>query len=338
MKNGNLFLGQIDSTVAGLPQCGARFAPLDKCWVCLGCDLSRVLQDHMDLTAFREQDPELSQYTGCTFWLVRCRECGFVQPDVMPTLPQFFDRIYDQRWSEDWIEQEFNNGCKDFIFHAVLRQLRRRVSPSPNCSLLDIGAHVGRMIYLANSAGWDAEGIELNPLTSGFAARKTALTVHRVNAHDLVTEGRQYDAVTMIDVLEHIPDPVAILRTSNQLLKYNGWIAVKVPCGPNQLLKERVRSQIKRNYRLSIALNMVHINHFSPSSLRRALREAGFSNICVTVGAPELSPSNGKSSAGSYASDALRLGVYYLGRFIPGGINTPLALNLQAFAQRVREV
>ena len=315
----------------------SKFTPLEACWVCHSNRLVKVHQDHIDLAQYSEQDPELSSYTGSKFWLMRCRSCGFIQPEALPTLPNYFDRMYDQQWPQDWLEREFTCGYKDFIFQQVLRNLSQRV-PVKKRQLLDVGAHVGRLIHLAQHAGWQAEGAELNPITSSYAALKTKLPVHRVNALKLIAEGRKYDAVTMIDVLEHIPNPVEMLAAIRNLLDAEGWLAVKVPCGPNQLFKEYLRSRWKRNNDFSVAENLVHINHFSPSSLRQALKKAGFSNITLTVGAPELSPSDAAASVRSVGSDVIRLSVYYLGRFIPGGVYTPLDLNLQAYAQKARTV
>lgn len=324
---------ETESTEVEQGQKKLSLAPLHACWVCRHKQLARIHQDYIDLSDFYEQDPELGSYADCRFWLMRCHSCGFIQPEGVPTLPNFFDRIYDQQWSKDWIEREFTCGYKDFIFHKVLHDLSRRV-PASKRQLLDIGAHVGRLIYLAHQAGWQAEGVELNELTSSYAALRTNLPVHRVSTQHLISERRTYDAITMIDVLEHIPDPVEMLGSVHQLLNAQGWVAVKVPCGPNQLLKEYVRSRVKKNYKFSVAANLVHINHFSPASLRKALRRAGFSNITLSIGAPELSPSDAGSSIRIAASDLLRLSFYRIGRLIPGGVHTPLALNLQAYAQK----
>jgi hypothetical protein len=45
------------------------------------------------LSAWREQDPELAAYTGEKIWLWRCEACGFAQPDRIPALPRFFERM-----------------------------------------------------------------------------------------------------------------------------------------------------------------------------------------------------------------------------------------------------
>jgi hypothetical protein len=54
-----------------------------------------------------------------------------------------------------------------------------------------------------------------------------------------------------------------------------GWVAIKVPCGPAQLLKETWRAR-RSGYRATLADNLVHINHFSPRALRTSLERAGF--------------------------------------------------------------
>jgi 2-polyprenyl-3-methyl-5-hydroxy-6-metoxy-1,4-benzoquinol methylase len=305
------------------------FSPVPLCWVCGGSDLRRFHQIRMDFETYRVQDPELAAYTGQTVWIVRCRACGFGQPDQIPTLPRFFDRMYDQHWSDDWITREFDAPYKDFIFETILRDLGARANGRPR-RLLDVGAHVGRFMHLAQRAGWQVEGIELNPRTARHAVQRTAAVVHQVNAHTLVAAGPRYTAITLTDVLEHVPDPVRLLSTLRTLVEPGGWIAVKVPCGSSQWHKERTLSALLRHHPISIAENLVHVNHFSAHALVLALERGGFQTPEVGTAAPELS--NSGSTVGRGASHALRLGIYYAGR-LPGAVHTPLALNLQAYAQ-----
>jgi hypothetical protein len=93
-----------------------------------------------------------------------------------------------------------------------------------------------------------------------------------------------------------------------------------------------VLSSIKPGRPISIADNLVHVNHFSPGALAMALDRAGFTRIVVSTGAPELLPVAGYVVRRGL-SNALRLGVYAAAS-LPGGVHTPLALNLQAYADK----
>lgn len=300
---------------------GAAFIPVGGCWICGGRELAPVTRAIFEFEAYRGQDPELADYTGATVDLVRCAACGFGQPLAMPALPDYFGRMYDQRWSYEWIDSEFHSTAKDAIFREILRDLAARVSGDR--TLLDLGAHVGRFIHLAAGDGWKAEGIELNPRTSAYAARATGLPVHRADLRDLAAAGRRYAAVTLIDVLEHIPDPVPALDAVRRVLAPGGWVAVKVPHGPNQLRKELLRARLRPGYRPTVADNLVHVSHFTPRALAQALERAGFTDVEVRPAAPEL--------FGPAASRAGRLAAYYASRAL--GASSPLALNLQAYAR-----
>lgn len=305
------------------------FVAVPACWVCGSTTRRRYHELSFDFGPYIDQDPELHAYTGQTAWLVRCAGCGFGQPEVLPTLPRFFDRMYDQHWSEDWIEREFTGPYKDLIFQRILTVLGRQ--PRAGGRLLDIGAHAGRFMYAAQQRGWTVEGIELNPRTAACAARHTGAPVHRVNALALGDRGVRYDAVTLTDVLEHIPEPVTLLRAIARLVESDGSIAVKVPCGSSQAYKERARAWAQPRHRVSLADNLVHVNHFTPASLARALRAAGFRDVRVETAPPELVC--GGAAFRRLAANAVRLTVYAAGR-VPGAVHTPLALHLQAFARK----
>jgi SAM-dependent methyltransferase len=305
------------------------FTPVPSCWVCGGRRFTRFHLAGLEFRQYADEDADLSGYTGESVWIVRCRKCGFGQPEALPALPRFFDRMYAQRWSAEWVASEFEAVYKDLIFGIVLRELDRRVAVRPR-SLVDVGAHAGRFLHLAQRAGWDVEGIELNPRTAAYAAARTGAVVHNRNALELAECGRRYSAVVLTDVLEHIPEPLSLLRTLAALTARGGAIAVKVPCGPSQLAKERVLAACT-THRVSLADSLVHVNHFSPRSLAMALARAGFENITVRTGAPELLPASGGWRA--RVSNTIRRGVFAAAQ-LPGAVHTPLALNLQAFATK----
>ena len=308
----------------------ATITPVAACWVCGGGELDRVHDARLEFAEYRTQDPELAAYSGQRVAIVRCTACGFGQPAGVPALPRYFDRMYDQRWSADWIEREHHAACKDGIFDVVLQALETRL-PGSRRRLLDVGAHAGRFIARARTRGWDADGLELNPRTAAYAAAASGGRVHQGNLDTWAPTGAGYDALTMTDVLEHIPDPRAALRRAHDLLEPGGWMAIKVPNAPVQRIKERARSWLRPGYQPSLADNLVHVNHFSPRSLRLALEREGFGDIAVTVGAPELPDDRGVQSRVDRIARTL---AYRVARGIPGGANSPLAFNLQAYARR----
>jgi SAM-dependent methyltransferase len=311
-------------------QAAAAFDPVTACWICGGTSLTPIHRMKFDLAIYGTQDPELAAYTGCEVALCRCGSCGFAQPDALPALPRFFDRMYDQRWSGHWIENEFEARYKDNIFEGILRALGQRLPPH-RTRLLDVGAHAGRFVSLARSAGWTAEGLELNPQTAAYAAKRTGATIRQLNVHDMDLDAAGYDAITLTDVLEHIPNPVLVLTRVGALLAPGGIVAVKVPSAPGQLVKEEWRGRLVRGYRPSLADNLVHVSHFSPGSLRQALERAGFTDMAIEPGAPELPEDGGIRGAGSrFVRRALHQGA----RLLPGGLQSPLTLNLQAYARR----
>jgi 2-polyprenyl-3-methyl-5-hydroxy-6-metoxy-1,4-benzoquinol methylase len=325
MRSGALDEHRICETVVK-PDPSGRFEPVANCWVCEGGALSRYYRCRMDFNEYAEQDPELHHYTGEHVWLVRCASCGFGQPEAVPTLPKFFDRMYDQRWSPAWIEQEFGATYKDLIFHGILDELSARVPPARH-RLLDVGAHAGRFLHLAQARGWTVEGIELNPRTAAYAEARTGAPVHRVSAQTLAHDGHRYDAVVLTDVLEHIPEPTRLLAALARLLEPGGIVAVKVPNGSAQLIKERWLARLT-THRLSLAENLVHVNQFTPGSLTLALERAGFERTTVRAAAPELPPVAG---AGGLVGRVLRLGLFAAAS-LPGALHTPLGLHLQAYA------
>ncbi|MGB9105459.1 MAG: class I SAM-dependent methyltransferase, partial [Terriglobales bacterium] len=95
-----------------------------------------------------------------------------------------------------------------------------------------------------------------------------------------------FDAVTMLDVLEHVLDPVAELQHARALLRPAGILVVRVPNTVFHLAKTRVCRMLNVS---DIGLQArYHLNHFTPRTLRFTLQNAGFEVLLLQVGAPEL--------------------------------------------------
>jgi SAM-dependent methyltransferase len=301
------------------------------CWICGGTEQNRVWSDSFDLSEYPRFGPH-AHADHPPSWLLRCRVCGFGQPESLPATADYFNTLYHIAWPLESLDRDYNTDHKDLVFRDVLSGLERRLAPGVPKTLLDIGTHVGRFLDLARQAGWQAEGTELNPLTASYAARRTGLPVHEVPVQVLVTQGRRFGAVTLTDVLEHIPHPAPLVAALRTLLHPGGVLAIKVPHGPMQRLKERLKRGLLRQADARVMTLYVHVNHFTVGSLRRCLDGAGFGPMAITVAGPEVWSAYPTLTPDQVLSNQMRLLAFRAGRLIPYGVHTPVSLNLQVFA------
>jgi len=82
-----------------------------------------------------------------------------------------------------------------------------------------------------------------------------------------------FDAVAMLDVLEHMYDPVGSVRQCARLLRPGGVLVVKSPNGRMQLRKERVKKTMGRGD--GYVAGIGHLNQFTPQTLALAFRKGG---------------------------------------------------------------
>ena len=300
----------------------AGFVDVPRCWVCAGEALTREHDAILDLEVYREQHPTLAEYTGETVWFRRCSRCGFTQPERLPALPGFFDLLYDQLWSANGCSRNSKATTRISSFERFSTGSRGERRRDAGCSTL-APMRDDSCTSRRASGGSPKESSSIRR-TATFASTRTGLPVHAVNVDRLRLSNGSYGAITLIDVLEHVPEPLSLLSRVDDALEAGGWVAVKVPSGPAQRLKERVRARVHRGYRPRLADNLVHVNHFSPAALAAALERVGLRRISVDIAPPELPAVHDYRGV---ISNMFRRSLYHGGRRLPHGVNTPLALN-----------
>jgi 2-polyprenyl-3-methyl-5-hydroxy-6-metoxy-1,4-benzoquinol methylase len=116
-------------------------------------------------------------------------------------------------------------------FHRQAVEMIRRARPS---TILELGCGEGYVLSALADAGVEAQltGIELDPRAAGIAQERlgTRATIEQQDARKLAADGRRFDMVLMLEVLEHIPDPAQMLPILDKLT--NGWLLLSVPWEP----------------------------------------------------------------------------------------------------------
>jgi 2-polyprenyl-3-methyl-5-hydroxy-6-metoxy-1,4-benzoquinol methylase len=140
--------------------------------------------------------------------------------------------------------------------------------------LLDIGSYMGLFLQAASRRGWDVRGIEPDHEAWTHATETLGLDVSLGTLETCPQPEGAFDAVTMLQVLEHVADPRSTLAVVRTLLRPGGVLVVEVPnidCWPVKLLGRRHRHFAKH-----------HFTFFSPRTLTQLLRESGFDVVSVT--------------------------------------------------------
>lgn len=103
-------------------------------------------------------------------------------------------------------------------------------TPKGLSNVLDVGCGAGSFLDLARSAGLRTFGLELNPTAAEKARAKGHVIFDRL-LHEVPVEvcPDGFDLITMFQVLEHVPDPVGILKQASARLKPGGYISIAVP-------------------------------------------------------------------------------------------------------------
>ncbi len=156
---------------------------------------------------------------GGTVELLECRECGF----------QYFDpRLAgDEQFyhSLDVGNDLYYNKSRPEFEVAVTLATQRGYS-----SVFDIGCGSGSFLDLCKKKGFATYGLELNTDAADEAGTK-GHRIWKALIDDTFVEAHRgkYDLVTMFQVMEHVPHPVALLAQASELLSDRGVLMISVP-------------------------------------------------------------------------------------------------------------
>jgi SAM-dependent methyltransferase len=88
--------------------------------------------------------------------------------------------------------------------------------------LLEIGCGLGHFLDAAHDAGFDVEGVEFNRWAWEYIRGKYRFPVHFGGVLDVSLDEGVYDVCCLLDVIEHLPDPDAVVRKVASWLRPGG--------------------------------------------------------------------------------------------------------------------
>lgn len=207
------------------------------------------------------------------FQVMRCAGCGLMRTNPRPTL----DSV-GAYYPDDY--QPFGEESPGDV--GPLRRLARRAMDSldwaipdlPPGHLLEIGSAAGNFLLAMQHRGWSVTGVEPHKATAERSIRRVGpcVTVAPISEVDFPRGG--YDLVCAWMTLEHVHEPVELLRRVRTWLRPRGWLAFSVPDAASW---QRV---VFGPYWYALQLP-AHLFHFTPASLRRLLSSLGYVDVRV---------------------------------------------------------
>ena len=145
----------------------------------------------------------------------------------------------------------------------------------PKAKVAEIGAGLGQLCYLLKQAGYEPYGFELSGEICAYAENTLKINMHR---GDISAVSGQYDMIAAFDLLEHLVNPRDFVSQCARHLKEDGILCFQTPCYDPSLTYEEMKEKAPRFE--SLLTEFQHINLFSRNSMKKLLKESGFSYIC----------------------------------------------------------
>ena len=153
--------------------------------------------------------------------------------------------------------------------------------PIAGKKVLDVGCGGGILTEAMARAGATAKGVDLSEKALKVAdlhglESGVKVEYEYISAEDLaVKEPGQYDVVTCMEMLEHVPEPLSIIKACSQLVKPGGRVFFSTL---NRNPKSYLFAIIGAEYILNLLPKGTHDykKFIKPSELGEYVREAGF--------------------------------------------------------------
>jgi 2-polyprenyl-3-methyl-5-hydroxy-6-metoxy-1,4-benzoquinol methylase len=194
--------------------------------------------------------------------VAQCIRCGMVSS--IPTLqPDEIVDNYTQVVDEEYLTEE---PARREIFGWFLDKIGGfKVAGG---RLLEIGSNVGLFLDVAREHGWDERGIEPSKWAVDEGTLRFGAHLEQGSVEDLDDGPDAADVVVMLDVLEHLNDPLEALKRLRGIINDEGLLVLSTVNldGLHSRLREGDWPWFMRS----------HLHYFSERTLAAMLRRAGF--------------------------------------------------------------
>lgn len=212
--------------------------------------------------------------------VIACENCGFVHIEPLPDA-EALERDYRENYYEDKVRDRLTYYERDrdwwMISHGdVLAEIDAARPSGGDRKLLDVGCGGGLFLEAARSAGWQALGVEPGRAAVEHCRSKGLEVILNTFEGASPELSGPFDVVHMRNVLEHVPDPAAMVAMAAGLVAPGGLLVAIVPNDYNPIQKALREYEGYRPWWVAVKH---HLNYFDFSSLEGLVARHGLDPV-----------------------------------------------------------
>jgi len=222
------------------------------------------------------------QYDFNVKTIMECDNCQLMVINPFPTTDELKQVYSDDYFSnKDLVKSNLDGiyGYVDYMYERLNKQggyktICEKIShylgkqKDQEASLLDFGCGLGYFLDSAYDYGFAVHGVEFNEYALSAIKKRYAYPVKIFNAFDEFD--KKFDAITMLDVIEHLEDPFTALDRINGKLNKGGILVVHT-MDSKSFVSRLLGSRLEDFRRIR-----EHLFFFSRKNLKQALEKRGF--------------------------------------------------------------
>ncbi len=196
-----------------------------KCPLCNSTNISLYKKGTLDPYILEAQDFSVtSNKYGLHWTYFSCRDCSFIfsNPSISN---EYAVLIYTAVTDEEYMEEDQQRAKS---FQTILHRIKTLTKSK---SILDIGAAGGIFLNLAQQEAFQIQGIEPSHYFVEKAYNHYNISLFKGTSHSFIdsNKGERFPIITLLDVIEHVAEPLEFFSQVDLLLEENGLLVIVTP-------------------------------------------------------------------------------------------------------------
>jgi 2-polyprenyl-3-methyl-5-hydroxy-6-metoxy-1,4-benzoquinol methylase len=220
----------------------------------------------------------------------RCRQCSLIYLNPMPF---FAPSAEFSRLSLDFQYTRFQRNLTPEMLQHDKVQMRRQLDMAARLGngrmspgrFLDVGCGSGASVRAAADLGWQAAGIDIDPVLVDLGREELQVDLRCGTLPDAQLAGSQFHFIRFRDVIEHLPNPYEVLLEVQRLLVPGGMALIATPNEAALPTQIRLNLGFARD-KIATVAPPHHVHGFVPETLARIIQRAGLQICQLTTTTP----------------------------------------------------